>query len=65
MTGLVIIALVCVIAPALWLALEVCRAPLAYEGPNGLCVVAPGGTWVRHLPGFDDSVPPLLYWGVG
>jgi hypothetical protein len=53
-----------VVVSAAWLAFEVYRAPIACEGPDGLCVLEPGRQLGLSLSFLWDRVSPLAMWGV-
>jgi hypothetical protein len=54
-----------VVMHAVWLAYEVYCAPVACEGPNGLCLIEPGRRLSDLLPPGFGRVDPPAFWGLG
>jgi hypothetical protein len=53
-----------VVLPAVWLAFEAYRAPIASEGPHGLSVIEPGRRWKDLRPLKSGGLSPLVFWGL-
>lgn len=64
--GMIALTLAFFVLPALWLAAETQRAPIACEGPHGLQVISPcpRGNECRSVPAIQVHPARYAFWGL-